>query len=93
MGEQSGWERTCILPEFQCSAWADPEDCCMFSMWPLVGVWLCEATDLVHGASRRFLGLTEARDNRFSVSDIPDAAVCLGRAENKVEAPGVAQSA
>ena len=37
----------------------------------------------------RSLGLTEARDNSF-VLDIPDAAVCLGRAENKVGAPGAA---
>lgn len=39
------------------------------------------------------LGLTEARDNRFSVLDIPDATVCHRRAENKVGSPGVAQSA
>ena len=39
------------------------------------------------------LGLTEARDNRFSVLDIPDAAGCHGRAENKVEARWVAWSA
>ena len=53
-----------------------------------MGVWLCEATDLVHGASRRFLGLTEARDNRFSVSGIPDTAGHHGRAENKLGGPG-----
>jgi hypothetical protein len=40
------------------------------------------------GSSPRSLGLTEARDNRFSVCDIPGAAVCHRRAENKVEAPG-----
>ena len=34
--------------------------------------------------SPRSLGLTEARDNRFSVSDIPNFAVCHRRAENKV---------
>jgi hypothetical protein len=28
----------------------------------------------------------EARDNRFSVSDIPDVTVCHGRTENKVRA-------
>ena len=39
------------------------------------------------------LGLTEARDNRFSVSDIPDTAECHGRAENKVGAPGATWSA
>ena len=38
--------------------------------------------------SPRSLGLTEARDNRFSVSGIPDASGHCGRAENKVEAPG-----
>jgi hypothetical protein len=37
------------------------------------------------------LGLTEARYNRFLVC-IPDAAGHCRRAENKVEAPGVAQS-
>jgi hypothetical protein len=30
----------------------------------------------------------EARDERFSVSDIPDTTVFRGRAENKVRAPG-----
>jgi hypothetical protein len=40
----------------------------------------------------RSLGFTEARDNRFSVSGIPDTAGHCGRAENKVEVPGVAQS-
>ena len=39
------------------------------------------------------LGLTEARDNRFSVLDIPDAAGCHRRAENKVGTLGVALSA
>jgi hypothetical protein len=34
------------------------------------------------------LGLTEARENRFSVSDIPDGAGCRGRAENKVGSRG-----
>jgi hypothetical protein len=29
-----------------------------------------------------FLGYIEARDNRFSLSDIPDSTVCCGRAEN-----------
>ena len=33
------------------------------------------------------------RDDRFSVSDIPDVAICFRRAENKVRAPGTAQSA
>ena len=45
------------------------------------------------GSSPRSLGLTEARDDRFSVSDIPDFAVCLERAENKVGATGTAWSA
>jgi hypothetical protein len=30
------------------------------------------------------MDLTEARDIRFSFSNIPDTAVCHGRAENKV---------
>jgi hypothetical protein len=34
----------------------------------------------------------EARDDRFSISDIPDVTVCLRRAENKVRALGMAQS-
>jgi hypothetical protein len=34
----------------------------------------------------------EARDNRFSVSGIPDTAGYFGRAENKVEAPRSAWS-
>jgi hypothetical protein len=38
------------------------------------------------GCSLRSLGLTEARDNRFSVSGIPDTAGHHGRAENKVGA-------
>ena len=38
----------------------------------------------------RYLGLTKARDNRFSV---PDAAGHQGRAENKVGALGMAQPA
>ena len=42
--------------------------------------------------SLRSLGLTEARDNRFSVSGIPDTAGHHRRAEKKVEAPGAAQS-
>jgi hypothetical protein len=39
------------------------------------------------------LGLTEFRDDRFSVSDFPDVAVCHGRTENKVRALGAAWSA
>jgi hypothetical protein len=39
------------------------------------------------------LGLTEARDGRFSVSDIPDANGCRERAKNIVGAPGAAWSA
>jgi len=37
--------------------------------------------------SPRSLGLTEARDNRFSVSGIPDTAGHCGRAENKMPPP------
>ena len=44
------------------------------------------------GISPRSLALMEARDDRFSFSDIPDIAVCYRRAENKVRAPGTAQS-
>ena len=58
-----------------------------------VGFCLCEAMDPVlrevDGGNPRSLGLTEARDNRFSVPDIQDATVCRRRAENKVRAPAV----
>jgi hypothetical protein len=72
------------------------EDCSSLSTQPWVGAWLCEAMDPVlrgwwTGSSPRSLGLMEARDNRFSVSDIP--ALCLRRAKNKVGAPGATQSA
>jgi hypothetical protein len=38
VGERGKWERAHIPPEFQCSGWADVEDCCILSMWPWVGV-------------------------------------------------------
>ena len=41
--------------------------------------------------SVKSLGLTESRDNRFSVLAIPDGAGHLGRAENKVGAPWAVQ--
>ena len=44
------------------------------------------------GGSPRSLGLTEARDNRFSVSGIPDASGHRRRVEKKMEALGVARS-
>jgi hypothetical protein len=44
------------------------------------------------GGSLRSLALTEARDNRLSVSGISDVIGHLGRAENKVGALGVARS-
>jgi hypothetical protein len=40
----------------------------------------------------RSLGLTEARDNRFSVLGIPDTTGHLGRVDNKVGALGAAWS-
>jgi hypothetical protein len=40
----------------------------------------------VDRGSLRSLGLTEVRDNRFSVSDIPEAAVCRRQSKNKVGA-------
>jgi hypothetical protein len=43
-GGKREWEKTLILPEFQCSEWADAEDCSMLSIWPWLGVWLWEAT-------------------------------------------------
>ena len=43
--------------------------------------------------SPRSLGLMEARDDRFSVLDIPEVAVYHRRAENEVGAPGTARSA
>ena len=62
----------------------------MLSTWPQMGVGLGEATDPARGGeqrdSPRSLGLTKARDNRFSVSSIPDAAGHRGRAEKKMRA-------
>ena len=64
--------------------------------FPRVCVQLWEATDPAHWGwtrgSPRSLDLIEARDNRFSVSGIPDTAGHHGRAENKMGAPGAAQS-
>ena len=42
--------------------------------------------------NQRSLGLTEARDNRFSVLGIPDTTGHYGRAENKMGAPRVTWS-
>ena len=69
----------------------------MLSTWHRVDVWLWEATgsQLTRGWTRgspRSLGLTEARDNRFSVLGIPDTTGHFRRAENKIGAPGAAQS-
>ena len=55
------------------------EDCCTLSTRPRVSVWLWEAMEPQLGRgwtkdSPRSLGLMEARDNRFSVLGIPDAA-------------------
>jgi hypothetical protein len=66
----------------------------MLSTQPQEGIWLWEATEPQLGrkwtrGSLRSLGLTETRDNRFSVSGIPDTA----GAENKMGDPGVTQSA
>jgi hypothetical protein len=70
------------------------EDCSTLSTWPGVGVWLWEATDPARGGwtsgGLRSLDLMEARDKRCSVLGIPDVARHHRRAENKVEAPGVA---
>jgi hypothetical protein len=54
-----------------------------------VGVWLWEATEpqSAEGGEGTIWGL-RARDDMFSVLDIPDIAVCLGRTENKVRAGG-----
>jgi hypothetical protein len=63
----------------------------MLSTWPQMRVWLWEAMNSAlrrwTRGSPRSLGLTEARDNRFLVSGIPDTAGHLGRAENKMGAP------
>jgi hypothetical protein len=55
------------------------EDCHTLSSQSCVGVWLWEATEP---------SPPEARDNRFSVSIIPDGAGHCGRVENKMGAPG-----
>jgi hypothetical protein len=62
-----------------------------------VSVCLWEATEphLARGwtmGSQRSLGLTEDRDNMFSVSGIPNTAGHGGRAENKMGALGAAWS-
>ena len=47
-GQQQAWGKKGggrEPPDFQCSGQADTEDCCLLSMQPWVGVWLCEATN------------------------------------------------
>ena len=72
------------------------KDCHTLLTWPQVGVWLWEAMDpspqWVDKRQSKVSGPREARDNRFSVSGVPDAAGYCGRDENKVKAPGAAQS-
>ena len=79
MGNKGGGRE----PELQCSVWVDRT----FHMAG-VGIWLWEAMEHSpwgwRGSSLESLGLTEARDDRFSVLDIPDAAGCHRRAENEV---------
>jgi hypothetical protein len=62
-----------------------------------VGVWLWKATETQsEGVEREqfgSLGLMEARNDRFSVLDIPDHAVCLRSAVNKARAPKASWSA
>ena len=76
-GEKREWEKTHIPPEFWCSGQSDSGGLlhAFCSAW--VGVWLWEATGpqlgtgWTRGSPRSPLGLTEARDNRFSISGIP----------------------
>ena len=61
----------------------------MLSIRPLVDVWLCEVTapSLVGGGQGTVLG------TRFTASGIPDTSGYCIKAENRMGAPGTAQSA
>jgi hypothetical protein len=84
------------LPEFWCSGWVEQRIATCFpcsqggclavgSYGPALGGWT--------RGGHRSLDLKESKDNRFSVSGIPDTAEHCGRAENKMGAPGAARSA
>ena len=51
MGERGEWERTRVLPEFQCSGRMQ-KDCLRLSTTPWVGVWLWEARESQIGMGR-----------------------------------------
>ena len=79
MREQREWEKTLVPLEFQCSGQADKDDCLVLSTCPRqvfgcrkLGTHPAGGRERWTGGSLRTLGLMEARDNRFSVSGIPD---------------------
>ena len=94
------WEKTHVPPELRCSGWVDagglllafytaPGGCLAVGSQrtPARGSWGVWTSGIP-----RSLSLMDARDNRFSVSGIPDTAGHLGRAENKMGALGAALS-
>jgi hypothetical protein len=94
VGGKREWEKTCVLPEFWCSGRADvgglPH---AFHVAPggclAVGSHGTQPTRGWTRGSLRPLGLTEAKDSKFSVSDVAGHG---RRAENKLGAPGTAWS-
>lgn len=89
---------TCVLLELGKTGQADSEDCLgtpWNCCWMCIG--LCEAAGPCSGGWGRHglgsdswvgsLGHVEARDDRFTVSDIPDTDGCRRRAENEVGTP------
>jgi hypothetical protein len=74
--------KTHVPPEFWwCSGQVDTEDCCVALGGCLaVGSHEPQPTRVCRRGSLRSLGLMEARDNRFTVSSIPDTAGHQGRA-------------
>ena len=92
------WEKTLIPPDFWCSGRADSGGL-LHAFHAAPGGCLAvgrHGTPTRRGWTRgslRSLGLTEARDNRFSVLGIPDTTGHHGRAENKMGSLRVAWSA
>ena len=91
------WEKTHVPPELRCSGWVDAGGLLLafqaaLGKCPAVGSHGTQPSGGWTRSSLRSLGLTEARDNRFSLSGIPDAAGHSRREENKMGTPGVTQS-
>jgi hypothetical protein len=89
------WEKTHVPPELRCSGWVDAGGLLLafqaaLGKCPAVGSHGTQPSGGWTRSSLRSLGLTEARDNRFSVLGIPDTAGHLGRTENKMGTLGAA---